>query len=158
MIKVPEELNGREYIFNTTIQASQTRMFPVAYKIPGTDVRLEYSISEIWLTQKYDGKTAVVMYGADGSQGELCLNVPGGQVNVVAGDIKKYDIGNGSTIVSYTHSCEGIIIINAADVQFFILDESMIGRVETLKNGLLLHNAYYLENASEEGSSISLKV
>lgn len=157
VIKVPEELNGREYIFTTTIKASQTRIFPVAFKIPGTDVKLEYSISEIWLTHKYDKETAVVMYGTDGTQGEICLNLPTEQIVTVAGDIKKYDIGSGSSIVSYVHSKGNIIIIKAADVRFFILDESMIGRVETLKDGLLFHNAYYLENVSEEENIISLK-
>lgn len=157
VIKVPEELNGREYIFTTTIKASQTRIFPVAFKIPGTDVKLEYSISEIWLTHKYDKETAVVMYGTDGTQGEICLNLPTEQIVTVAGDIKKYDIGSGSSIVSYVHSKGNIIIIKAADVRFFILDESMIGRVETLKDGLLFHNAYYLESVNEEDNGISLK-
>lgn len=158
VIKVPEELNGREYIFNTTIKANQTRMFPVAFKIPGTDVRICYSVSEIWLSQKYNKETAVVMYGTDGTQGEMCLNIASGQVTVIAGDVKKYDIGNGSTIVSYTHTYDGITIIKAAEVCFFILDESMAGRVETLKDALLFHNVYYLENAGEEDGSISLKV
>ena len=158
VVKVPGELNGREYIFNTTIKASQTRMFPVAFQIPDTEVRLEYSVSELWLTQKYEKETAAVMYGTDGTQGEMCLNVSAGQVTVIAGDVKKYDIGNNSTIVSYTHARDKIIIIKAADVRFFILDESMIGRVETLKGGLFFHNVYYLENVSEEGSSISLQV
>ncbi len=158
VIKVPEELNGREYIFNTVIKANQTRMFPAAFKIPGTNVKLEYSISEIWLTQKYNKETAVVMYGTGGTQGETCLNVQAGEVTVISGSVKKYDIGNGSTIISYTHTYDSIIIIKAAEVILFILDEKMAGRVETLKDGLLFHNAYYLENASEEDGSISLTV
>lgn len=156
LIKVPEELNGREYIFNTTIKASQTRMFPVAFKIPDTHVRICYSVSEIWLSQKYNKETAVVMCGTGGTQGEMCLNISSGQVKVLAGNVKKYDMGSSSTLVSYTHG--GIIIIKAAEVCFFILDESMAGRIETLRDGLLFHNAYYLENVSEEAGSISLKV
>lgn len=156
VIKVPAELNDREYIFNTVIKANQTRMFPVAFKIPGTDVKLNYSISEIWMTQKYDKETAVVMYGTAGTQGEMCLNVPADQVTVIGGDVKKYDIGNGNTTVSYTHG--STIIIKAADVRFFILEESMIGRVDALKDGLLFHNAYYLESINETDSSIELGV
>ena len=98
------------------------------------------------------------MHGTDGTQGEMCLNVPGDQVTAVAGGVKKYDIGDGRTIVSYVHTRGDIIIIKAAEVRFFLLDESMIGRVEALKDGLLFHNAYYLEDVCEEGSSVSLKV
>ncbi len=156
VIKVPAELNDREYIFHTVIKASQTRMFPVAFRIPGTEVKLNYSISEIWMTQKYDKETAVVMYGTAGTQGEMCLNIPADQVTVIGGDVKKYDIGNGNTIVSYTHG--STIIIKAADVRFFILEESMIGRVDALKDGLLFHNAYYLENINETDSGIELDV
>ena len=158
VVKVPEELNGREYIFNTVIKADQTRMFPIAFKIPDTNVKLEYSISEIWMTQKYEKETAIVMYGTDGTQGELCLNVPAEQITVIAGDIKKYKMESGNTMISYQHIKEKIIIIKAAEAIFFLLDESMIGRVETLKNGLLFHNAYYLENIKEEDNSISLKL
>ena len=111
VIKVQKELNGREYIFNTVIKAKQTRMFPATFKIPGTDVKIEYSVSEIWLSQKYNKETAVVMYGTGGTQGETCLNVPAGQVKVIAGSVKKYDIGNGSTIISYTHTYDNIMII-----------------------------------------------
>lgn len=158
VIKVPEELNGREYMFTTTIRAGQTHMFPIAFKIPGTDVKLNYSISEIWLIQKYKKETAVVMYGTDGMQGEICFNVPTEQVIAITGEIKKYNIGNDNTIVSYTHKKGNIVVIKAAEVYFFVLDESMIGRVEVLKDGLLFHNAYYLESVSEKDNSVSLKL
>ena len=156
VIQVPAELNDREYTFQTVIRANQTRMFPVAFKIPGTELKLNYAISEIWMTQKYEKETAVVMYGVAGTQGELCMNVPADQISVEAGDVKKYDIGGGNSIVSYTHG--DMIIIKAKDVKFFVLDESMIGRVDALDNGLLFHNAYYLENIDETDESIELKV
>lgn len=155
VIQIPAELNDREYVFSTTIKASQTRMFPVAFRIPDTDVKLNYAVSEIWMTQKYDRKTAVVMYGTAGTEGELCLNVPADQITVKAGSVRKYDIGNGNTICCYTHG--DIVIIQAADVIFFIMDELTIGRVDALENGLLFHNAYYLEDIDETGDSITLK-
>ncbi len=156
VIQIPAELNDREYIFNTVIKANQTRMFPVAFKIPDTDVKLNYSISEIWMTQKYDTTTAVLMYGTAGTAGEMCLNVPVDQITVVAGNVKKYDNGNGVATVCYTHG--DVVIIKAADVTFFIMDELMIGRVDALEDGLLFHNAYYLENINETADSIELTV
>ena len=156
VIRVPAELNDREYIFTTTIKANQTRMFPVAFQIPGTDVKLNYSVSEIWMTQKYRKATAVVMHGTKGTQGEMCLNVPKDAITVKAGDVKVYEIGNGCSIVSYTHG--ETVIIQAADVMFFILEESMIGRVDALEDGLLFHNAYYLENISETADAVELKM
>lgn len=155
VINVPAELNDREYTFTTTIKANQTRMFPIAFKIPGTDVKLNYSISEIWMTQKYAKDTAVVMHGTAGTQGEMCLNVPADAITVKAGDVKVYEIGNGCTIVSYTHG--ETAIIKAADVVFFILEETMIGRVDTLEDGLLFHNAYYVESINETADAIELK-
>lgn len=156
VIQIPAELNDREYIFNTVIKANQTRMFPVAFKIPDTNVKLNYSISEIWMTQKYDTTTAVLMYGTAGTAGEMCLNVPVDQITVVAGNVKKYDNGNGVATVCYTHG--DVVIIKAADVTFFIMDELMIGRVDALENGLLFHNAYYLENINETADGIELMV
>ena len=108
------------------------------------------------MTQKYDKATAVVMYGTSGTAGELCLNVPANQITVKSGNVKKYDIGNGNTTVSYTHG--DTIIIEAADVVFFIMNEFMIGRVDALENGLLFHNAYYLENINETEENIELSV
>lgn len=156
VVNIPAELNGREYNFNTTIKANQTRMFPVAFKIPGTEVKLNYAISEIWMTQKYEKATAVVMYGTAGTGGELCLNVPASQISVKAGDVRNYDIGDGQSIVTYQHGEK--VIVQAADVIFFIMDEQKIGRVDALEDGLLFHNAYYLEEIHDTGATIELKV
>ncbi|MDO4313074.1 MAG: beta-galactosidase [Eubacteriales bacterium] len=154
-IQVPEEVNGREYIFTTTIKASQTRMFPVAFKIPGTGVKLNYSISEIWQTERYGNETAVIMYGTAETEGELCLNVPAGQVTIEAGKVKKYNLGGGQSLVSYTHG--ETIIIKTPEATFFILDEQSIGRVEALADGILFHNGYYLEEIEENAECIRLK-
>lgn len=155
-VQIPEEVNGREYIFSTIVKANQTRMFPVTFKIPDTDVKLNYAVSEIWMTQKYEKKTAVVMYGTAGTNGELCLNVSADHIVVKEGNIKKYDIGEENSIVTYVHG--DMIILEVKDTVFFILDEKMIGRVDTLKDGLLFYNAYYLEDIEETEENITLTV
>ncbi len=131
-------------------------MFPIAFRIPGTDVRLNYAISEIWLTQKYGSRTAVVMYGTEETEGELYLNVPVDQIVIEKGRAKKYDIGNGCSLICYHHGEP--VIVRAGDVIFFIFGERMIGRVDTLKDGILMHNAYYLEDITETADDIRLKV
>lgn len=156
VVRVPQEVNGREYIFNTTIKASQTRMFPIAFHVPGCGVKINYATSEIWMTQRYGRKTAVVMYGTAGADGELCLKVSADKISIKEGRAKKYDIGDRNSILTYVHG--EMLIAEAEDVTFFILDENMIGRVDTLQDGLLFHNAYYLENIEETQKEITLKV
>lgn len=155
-VSVPESLNGRAYTFAAKILASQTRMFPVAFTIPETSVRINYAVSELWMTKKYDGKTAVVMYGVKGTDGELCLNVPVEDITAETGEVKKYDIGGGNCLLNYRHN--GMVILKARNVIFFILEESMIGRVDELSGGLLLHNAYYLENIAQTDKKTELKL
>ncbi len=155
-VRVPAELNDREYIFDTVIKANQTRMFPVAFYIPNTKVKLHYATSEIWMTEKYGDETAVVMHGTKGTAGELCLNVSPTDVEVLAGNVKKYDGGNGTVILSYIHGEP--VIIKAGESRFFILEEAMIGRVDCLKEGLLFYNVYYMENILESNQKIELEL
>ena len=129
-------------------------MFPVAFRLPGTEVRIRYSVSEIWMTQEYGAKTAVVMHGTKGTDGELCLNVPTDQVCVKEGNAKVYDMGDGTSILTYVHG--EMLIAEAQNVTFFIFGEEMIGRVDALSDGLLFHNAYYLENAEEDDNQLVL--
>lgn len=154
VVKVPAKLNDREYIFHTVVKANQTRMFPVAFKIADTGVKINYATSEIWMSKAYDNSTAVIMYGTPDTEGELCLNVDAKNITVIAGDVKKYDIGNGSSLLCYKHGNE--VIVKADGVTIFILSEEMIGRVETLEEGILFHNAYYLEEATEHAGNLDL--
>ncbi|MCR5736930.1 MAG: beta-galactosidase [Eubacterium sp.] len=155
-VRVPAELNDREYFFKTTVQANQTRMFPIAFKIPETHVKLNFSTSEIWMTEKYEKETAVVMYGSHGMAGELCLNVDAKDVEIICGNAKKYDAGNGTSLVIYEHG--DMVIVRAKDVRFFILEDAMIGRVDFLKDGLLFHNLYYVEAVEEDEKTVSLNI
>lgn len=155
VIRVPAKQNGREYTFTAAIPAGRTCMFSVCFQIPETGVRINYAVSEIWMTKAYGSKRAVVMYGAAGMAGELCLDIPCGQVRVVAGDVKKYDIGGHDSLLCYKHG-EEILIIEAEKAIFFILADSMIGRVEMLSNGILFHNLYYVEDIVQDGGKIKL--
>ncbi len=154
-IEIPEELNGSKYMVKATVLADQTRMLPVAFKIT-ENVRVNYSLSEIWMTQKYNNAIAVIMYGREETDGELCLNVPADKVTIISGDARKYSAEGKNTILYYKHG--SIVIIKAEDVIFFILGEEMTGRVDTLKDGILLHNVYYLEDIVQDNNKINLKL
>ncbi|MDE7051584.1 MAG: hypothetical protein K2O92_01545, partial [Lachnospiraceae bacterium] len=154
-IEIPEELNGSKYMVKATVLADQTRMLPVAFKIT-ENVRVNYSLSEIWMTQKYNNATAVIMYGREETDGELCLNVPADKVTIISGDARKYSAEGKNTILYYKHG--SIVIIKAEDVIFFILGEEMTGHVDTLKDGILLHNVYYLEDIVQDNNKVNLKL
>lgn len=155
VINVPAELNGREYTFTAAIPSGRTSMFPISFQIPETDVRINYSLSEIWMTKAYGGKRAVVMYGAAGTAGELCLHVPADQIRIAAGAVKKYNMGDGSSLLCYRHG-EDLVIVEAQKAVFFILADSMIGHVEMLSGGLLFHDLYYVEEIAQESGQIRL--
>lgn len=155
-VAVPEALNGRAYSFRATIPAGRTRMFPVSFWIPGTDVRVNYATSELWMTKRRQGQTAAVMYGMHGADGELCLNAAPECVVVEAGDVKVYDGGDGNSILIYRHGEAAAVRVR--DAIFFLLEEGMVGKVEELEEGLLFHNAYYLEQIEQKPDGVSLRM
>jgi hypothetical protein len=154
-LNISKDLMGHEITFKTAINAKETRMLPVAFKVPGTDVMVNYGTSEILLSKKYDNSTAFVVYGKNGTEGELSLNVKAKDVKVITGEVKSYDDENGC-LLQYTHS--DIQILQIKDVTLFIINEGLIGGVEELSSGLLFNNLYYLASVKENTNEIEIDV
>ena len=152
-ISVREETTGDKFTFKSTVNAKETRMFPINFKIPGTDLRINYSTSEALLSNKYEKGSVFVMYGKTGTPGEMVINSSLENIFVIAGDIEVHETANGS-LLQYKHC--GISILKVKDVYLFIIEEVMTGRVEELTNGLLFHNTYYLQEVKETGEKIEL--
>jgi len=152
-ISVPKEIAGDEFTFKSTVYAKETRMFPINFKIPGTDLRISYSTSEVLLSKKYEKGFAFVMHGKTGTSGEMVINVETESIFVITGDIEVHKTVNGS-LVQYKHS--GISILKVNEVYLFIIEDVMTGRVEELTNGLLFHNTYYLQEIKEKDGKIEL--
>lgn len=153
-IKVSKNLLGKELTFKASVLAKETRMLPIAFKVPGTDLLVNYGTSEVLLSKKYDAGTAFVLYGKKGTEGELCLNVRAEDIQVVKGAVKVYAMGN-DALLQYSHS--DLSMVKVKDVTVFIVEEGMIGGIEELTSGLLFHNLYYLENVKEAAGVLELE-
>ena len=154
-IKVSAELTGTEYDFESVIAPNETRMFPIAFTVPGTDLKLGYSTSEVKLSKKYGSQTAFVLSGKKASPGETLLCAPASKVEVLGGSVKVSQ-RMGGTLLKYDH--EGVMIVKVNDVYLFITEDGMSGRIEELPNGLLFHDFYYIQKLSEDGGVLSLQV
>lgn len=154
-VNVSKGLMGLEYTFKTTVKAKETRLIPVAFEIPGTNVIVNYSTSEVLLSRKYGRGTVFVTYGKSRTEGEMCINVDSENITVVNGKVEVSKSGSGS-LLKYVHS--DINILKVCDVYLFIIEQEMIGRVEELSAGLLFHNTYYMQEISEKSDGINLDI
>jgi hypothetical protein len=145
--------SAEAFTFRADIAPKETRMFPLAFRVPGTDVRIGYSTSEILLSKAYKKGTAFVLCGKQGTKGELSLNAAPGEITVTAGDIAVYG-NSGGSVLSYDHC--GIGIVKVRGVYFFIVEDTGSGRIEELSGGLLFHNCYYLQALEEKGGCLSM--
>lgn len=152
-IQVSQEVCGFAFEFDATVNAKETRMFPIHFRIPGTELRLVYSTSEVYLSSRFGSSTAFVLHGKNGSQGELVVNAAAEKVQVLTGNAQVHP-GKIGTLLQYRH--EGIVIVSIDDVKLFIIEESLFGRIEELKNGLLFQDAYYLQEFEEASETVSL--
>ena len=154
-VKISKDLMGEEYTFKTTIAAKETRLVPVAFKIPGTCVIVNYSTSEVLLSRKYKKCIAFVMYGKSGIEGEICINKDLEEFTVIHGTVQISKCKGGS-LLKYIHS--DIIVLRVDNVYLFIIEKEMIGRVEELSAGLLFHDTYYIQEIDERPDKIKLDI
>ncbi len=152
---VSKALTGSEYRFTTIVKAKETRLIPVAFIIPGSDRKINYSTSEVLFSRKYARGTVFVMYGKKGSAGETCIDTNPENIMVVQGNVT-IDKNENDSLLKYTHSDISILKIN--DIYLIIIEEGMIGKVEELPEGLLFHNSYFIKVISEQQGSIELDI
>jgi len=150
-LSIPCELIGKgDITFKASVKAKETKMLPITFKIPDSEVVINYSTSEILMSSKYDKDRAFIMYGKPGTTGELCINQKKENISIAAGDVNVLDSDFGC-ILQYKHN--GIIIVKIQNVTLFIIEETMIGGIEELPNGLLFNNFYYVEEVKANGST-----
>lgn len=154
-INISKDLTGKEFSFKAAVKAKETRMLPVAFKVPGTKLLVNYSTSEVLLSNKYDTNTAFVMYGKQGTEGELSLNVKASDIKVIKGDVKVYNTEIGC-LLQYAHA--DINILKIKDVTVFIVEEGLIGCIEELPSGLLFGEVYYMVSVNEAKGAIELEM
>ena len=155
-VSVPQELTGRVFAFNAIVSPKETRMFPIAFKVPspsGYDLQIEYSTSEVLLSKVYKNNSAFVLYGKNGTKGEISIKISSKEITVQHGDVNVFSDGSICTIC-YKH--DDIKIIKIKDVYLFIVEDFFCGRIEELSGGLLFHNCYYLESFDEKNDCLSM--
>lgn len=153
VLHIPEELAGKEYTFSTKVLAGETRLIPVNFSIPGTDAFIRYATSEVLFSRKYEKGIVFALYGKKGVAGQLVINCKAQDIKVIKGNVEVLDFGDES-MLKYCHDDVNIIKIN--DIYMFIIENSLVGRVEELDSGLLFHSTYYIESIAEEDSKIKL--
>lgn len=154
-INIDRSLMGKEHVFRARLQGKETRLFPVNFKIPGSNLTLNYATSEVLFSRQYEKGVAFVLYGKKGAEGEISLRSDaridllqsGAEVSVVR--------DNGEILLKYRHTGIGIVKIN--NVYFFLIAQELVGRVEELSTGLLFHNLYYVEEIREIAGVVKLK-
>jgi hypothetical protein len=154
-ISVSKDLTGYEYSFKATVQAKESRMFPLSFKIPGTDLAIDYATSEVLLSNKYEKGSVFAMYGKTGTCGEMLIKTGVEDIAVVRGQIDIHK-GAAGSLLQYKH--DDIIIVKVKDTYIFIIEEVMIGRVDELAKGLMFHNTYYLQAINDNGNNIVLDI
>ena len=156
-VYVPQTLTGTAYTFRAAIAPKETRMFPLAFKVPspggGSDLRIGYSTSEVQFSKVYKNSAAFVLCGKTDTSGELSLNAASDEIRILEGDVNIYG-GTGGSVLCYKHS--GINIIKVRNVYFFIIEDSYNGRIEELSGGLLFHNCYYLQTFEDNEGCLSM--
>lgn len=154
-ISVSSVIAGKELVFKTKVLSNETRMLPINFKIPGTDLVLGYSTSEVLLSHKYERGTAFVLSGKKEVAGELTINADFKDIKVIDGQVEVYGHEWGS-LIKYNHS--DVAIVKVKDVYLFIIENHLIGRVEELNSGLLIHSSYYIEGIEEKNGEIHLNM
>lgn len=157
IVQIPAEVDGRAHQIHAKIKANQTRMFPVNFTIGDTDVKVRYGSMEIWGTHAYLNTTAAIFYGAEGLAGELSVNAAPEEITVLQGSAEVYETADGSLIRCEALQEEDVVVVKVKEVTMFLLPEALIGRVEELEDGILIQNAYYLENL-EDAESLKLEL
>lgn len=152
-VKVSGELNGKEYEFRTNVLANETRMLPVNFRIPGTDLVLGYSTSEVICSKEYPKGIAFIMAGKRKVAGEMVINALKADISIIKGDVEVYGSGD-SSLLRYTHS--DINIIKVKNAYLFIIENELVGRFEELSSCILFHSSYYMKNIEENDGAIVL--
>lgn len=152
-VKVSADLTGTEYEFKTKVLANETRMLPVNFRIPGTDLVVAYSTSEVISSKKYPKGTAFIMAGKRMVAGELVINASKADINIIKGEAEVYDFSS-SVLLKYKHS--DVAIIKIRETFLFIIENELVGRVEELSSGLLFHSSYYIRSIEERDGAIVL--
>lgn len=136
------------------LKPRQTHLLPVCVKVPGSNVVIERSTSELLFARKIDGHVLFGVYGKPETAGETVLSVPADQVKVRSGQAEISADPKGAR-VTYMHN--GVIVLDIGSDRLFILDQNLCGKVEELKGGIVIADTYFIRDVVQQGGTVTLK-
>lgn len=117
-------------------------LLPVSVKIPGTNLTIEYSTSELLATKKIGNFNYLLLYGERNQKGETVLRNVRSQAEIIDGDVKQ-SLENDVLQLQYTH--EGIKIIKLDSLIIIFLDNNYAGRTWIDKDLIMISDFYFVE-------------
>jgi len=145
--------NSETVFKDLPVLSRQTHFLPIQVKVPGTELRILRSTSELLFAKQGDNQTIFGLYGKPGQPGKTVLNISASEVRVLSGEAEVS--GDKEVTLSYIHN--GIIVIDVAGNTLVVLDQDISGKVEELENSILIADTYFIKDAEENGEKISLK-
>ncbi|KPK41403.1 MAG: hypothetical protein AMJ78_05605 [Omnitrophica WOR_2 bacterium SM23_29] len=146
--------NGEPIFKGLEVQSHETFLLPVGVKVPGTNLTIVSSTSELLFVEKIDKQVLFGLYGKSDRRGETVLNISPSEVQVLSGQVLVEARGS-QAVLKYTH--RGIHILKIQNDIFFILDQTLVGSVEKLKNGILIADTYFVKDIQRQGNILLLK-
>ncbi|MEN6386357.1 MAG: beta-galactosidase [Phycisphaerales bacterium] len=147
------EKNAAPIITGLELEAYQTALLPVEVCIPNTEIKIVSSNSELLFAKKIDSRVCFGLYGKTGKDGRTVLNVPESDIKVIKGNVEVG--GNNQAALKYKHT--GVQLLQIKNNLMFIIEQEMAGKIEPLKNGILICDIYFTKNVEENEKQAVIK-
>ncbi len=144
---------GEKVFQGLEVRERETYLLPVNVRVPGTDITIARSTSELLFAEKINGETLFGLYGKAGRPGETVIQAPVADVQVLSGSVQVSSEGAG-TRLNYTHN--DVQVVRVKGEKLFILDQNLAGKIEELEKGLLIADTYYIRDIQEQGNTVTL--
>ncbi|MFH0954034.1 MAG: beta-galactosidase [Verrucomicrobiota bacterium] len=145
--------SGQPVFQKLEVRARETHLLPVGVQVPGTDITIAHSTSELLFAEQVGSHVVFGLYGKPERPGETVLKVPAADVKVLSGAATVS--GDGEARLQYVH--DGIQVIQIRGHRLLIVDQNLAGKIEELENGLVITDAYYVRDIHQQGNAVTLK-
>lgn len=144
--------NGKVVVKGLDVRAHETFLLPVNFTVPGTPLHIHYSTSSLLFAHRATSGWWIALFGKQGRRGETVLQIPAREVEVLAGKVEV--TGTDQARIRYVH--EGIQVLRVGQLRLVILDQSLAAKVELIKDGVLIADAYFVEGVKAGSAGVRL--
>jgi len=132
-----------------------TALLPLDVAIPGTNLLISHTTSELLTTKKIGDKQVVILYTQTGIQGEIILKGKNLKVKALEG---KVEVKRDDSSIRLFYTPEGIKLVEIdEEILLLLLDSDWAGRVWLLDDSIMLTDLYYIKEIKEGPKEILLK-